>query len=408
MTPDTPRDARDLPLEGITVLDFTRVLSGPYCTRMLADLGANVLKIERPGEGDEVRVVGVQFDPNRSDQSAYYARLNAGKKSLGIDLSRPECRDIVLDLARRADVVVENFSPGVIGRLGFGYDVLSAVRPGLVYCSISGFGQTGPLKSMQAYAHLVNAFSGMMELERGGENPPRAANLQAADVLAGLNACSAVLAALLRQTRSGRGAYIDVSMLECLICADDINFISLLNGGIAERRPRPGMLVEAVGDHHLALQLGGTPQVWARMATLMGRPELIDDPRFATAPARRLNWEALRQLIADWMNRMGDVDAAVAELAKVRVPHAPMMTPEEIVAHPHLAQRQAFPSMPHPAGGTVRITSSPFHLDAAPVAPAGPPPHLIGEHTRDVLTAFLGYSSERVDALFAQGIVAEG
>ncbi|MBP8310934.1 MAG: CoA transferase, partial [Burkholderiaceae bacterium] len=151
-------------LAGFTVVDFTRVLAGPYCTRLLADLGARVIKIERPGEGDEVRYVGLQLDAQRTDQSAYFARMNAGKQSIAIDLAHPRARALVLDLVARADVVVENFSPGVMAKYGLDAASLRAIRPSLVCCSISGFGQTGPLSSMQAYAHLINAFSGMMDL----------------------------------------------------------------------------------------------------------------------------------------------------------------------------------------------------------------------------------------------------
>ena len=179
-------DPTDEPLlAGLSVLDFTRVLSGPYCTRMLADLGARVTKVERPGEGDETRYIGLQFDPQRNDQSAYFARMNAGKRSVAIDLANADAREVVLDLVRRSDVVVENFSPGVMARYALDYESLRAVRPDLVYCSISGFGQTGPLSSMQAYGHLINAISGMMDLECAGIHAPRASNLQAADVLAG-------------------------------------------------------------------------------------------------------------------------------------------------------------------------------------------------------------------------------
>src|SRR5471030_2839056 len=177
MTPPATSSADELLLAGITVIDFTRVLAGPYGTRMLADLGARVIKIERPGEGDEIRHTVLQLDPDRTDQSSYFARLNAGKQSIAIDLAHPQAHDVVLDLVRTADVVVENFSPGVMARYGLDDASLRALCPNLVYCSISGFGQTGPLSSMQAYAHLINAISGMMDLDRGGELKPRVAYL---------------------------------------------------------------------------------------------------------------------------------------------------------------------------------------------------------------------------------------
>ena len=398
-------DADDAPLAGYVVVDFTRVLSGPYCTRLLSDLGARVIKIERPGEGDEVRYAGLQLDPLRTDQSAYFARLNAGKRSIAINFANPLAREVILDMVNRADVVIENFSPGVMAKYGFDATSLRALRPALVYCSISGFGQTGPLRSMQAYAHLINAFSGMMELDCGGTEVPRASNLQAADVLAGAHAFGAICAALLRRARNGRGATLDVSMLECLIAADDINFAALLNGGAVIRQPRVGMVVHAVGDRHVAMQIGGSPAMWPRLTALIGRPELRDDPRFATPTVRRDNWPALLEILGEWLGRFESVDKAVETLAAARIPGVPMLTPEEVMAHPHLAHRGAFPTVPHPVQGTARVTASPFQLDGKAVVPTGPVPYQIGQHTREVLIDWLGYSQERLQALAAQQVV---
>ena len=183
MITNLPASSGEPLLQGITVVDFTRVLAGPYCTRMLGDLGARVIKIERPGEGDEIRHIVHQIDPNHTDQSSYFVRLNASKQGIAIDLSKPEGQAIARDLVAKADVVVENFSPGVMKRYGLDAETLRAAQPSLVYCSISGFGQTGPLSSLQAYAHLINAISGMMDLDRCGEPEPRVSYLQAADVL---------------------------------------------------------------------------------------------------------------------------------------------------------------------------------------------------------------------------------
>ncbi|MFO1197059.1 MAG: CaiB/BaiF CoA-transferase family protein [Burkholderiaceae bacterium] len=402
-----PRDDRDEPLlAGFTVLDFTRALAGPYCTRLLADLGAQVIKIERPGEGDEVRYVGMQLDPERTGQSAYFARVNAGKHSVGIDLQHPQAREIVLDLVRHADVVVENFSPGVMAKYRFDYDTLRQVRPDLVYCSISGFGQTGPLSSMQAYAHLINAISGMMELERGGSGAPRASNLQAADVLAGLHAFGAINAALLRRARRGQGAYIDVSMLESLIAADDLTYAILLNGGKVERQPRIGLGVYPVRDRHMALQIGGASGMWPRMVALIGRPELLEDPRFVTPTARRDNWPALVEVITQWLSGFENVDAAVAAAAGARIPCAPVLMPEEVVVHPHMQARGAFPLIDHPSRGQVRVTASPFQVDGAATLPAGSAPFEIGQDTRRVLADVLGYDAARIGALLAAGAVS--
>jgi len=390
---------REPPLAGLRVVDFTRVLAGPYCTRLLADLGAEVVKIERPGEGDEIRYTTLQLEPGRIDQSSYYVRLNVGKRGIAVDLAHPLAREVVLDLVRRADVVVENFSPGVMARYGFDAPALRLVKPDLVYCAISGFGQTGPLSSMQAYAHLINAISGMMDLDRGGDVQPRVSYLQAADVLAGAHAFGAICAALLRRSRTGRGAFVDVSMLECLIAADDITYGAILNGGEVLRQPRVGMVVHAIEGRYLALQTAGAPHLWSRLVALIGRPELTGDARFATPLARRENWAALLQVVRDWLDGFDDVEQALAALTGARIPSVPMLSPEEVIEHPHLAARAAFPAVEHPARGPVRVTATPFHLDGAPVGPSGPAPYLVGNHTREVLTQLLGYSPERIDAL---------
>jgi crotonobetainyl-CoA:carnitine CoA-transferase CaiB-like acyl-CoA transferase len=392
-------------LAGYTVIDFTRVLAGPYCTRLLADLGARVIKIERPGEGDEIRYVVRQLDPDRMDQSSYFARLNVGKKGIAIDLRHPDARQVVMDLVKTADVVVENFSPGVMKKYGFDAETLRAIRPELVYCSISGFGQTGPLSSMQAYAHLINAISGMMELERGGHAEPKASNLQAADVLAGTQAFGAICAALLRKERTGKGATLDVSMLESLISADDISFNALLSGGQVERKPRAGMIVHEVGERYVAMQTAGAPHLWKRLIELIGKPELATDPRFATVQARRDNWHELQQIYKEWLDTFEAAEEAIAALAEARVPHAPMLMPEEVIEHPHLQAREAFPEVEHPAAGRVRVTATPFHVDGKPTHPQDRAPHHIGEHTHEVLADYLGYTEERIKELSASGAV---
>jgi len=386
-------------------VDFTRVLAGPYCTRLLADLGARVIKIERPGEGDEIRYSVVQLEPGRSDQSSYFVRLNAGKCGIAIDLANPQARGIVMDLARISDVLIENFSPGVMARYGLDDAALRQVRPDLVYCSISGFGQTGPLGSLQAYAHLINAISGMMDLERSGEREPRASYLQTADVLAGTHAFGAICAALLRRLRTGQGAYLDVSMLECLIAADDITFHALLNGGEVWRAPRAGMLVHAIQGRHVAMQAVGAPHLLARLLGLIGRPELATDARFATPAARRAHWPQFAQILREWLGGFDSVEQAVAKLTSARIPSAPMLSPEEVIAHPHMSVRAAFPEVPHATRGAVRITATPFHVDYRPIGPGGAAPYRVGEQTRKVLTEVLGYSAERVAALEQQRVI---
>jgi crotonobetainyl-CoA:carnitine CoA-transferase CaiB-like acyl-CoA transferase len=398
----------DLPLVGVTVVDLTRVLAGPYCTRLLADLGARVIKIERPGVGDDQRRGYLQLEPGRRDQSTYFVRVNAGKESVALELGHPGSRPIMRDLARVSDVVVENFVPGVVARLGCDYETLAAARPDLVYCSISGYGQTGPWRLRPAFAHLINAASGMMRLEQGEDPVPHVAYIQAADVVAGTHAFGTILAALWRRARTGRGARIDVSMLESLIATEDLSFGSVLNGGPELGSPRAGMLVQEIGGRYLALQTVGATEIWPRLAAIMDRPELTADPRFATPQARREHWPQLRDTIAAWLKRFASVDEAVETLTAARVPCATVLSPTEIVTHhPHLESRRFFASVPHPSRGTVRITGTPAHLDGQPVEPRGPAPYRVGEHTRPVLEGLLGYPPERVDEILALGAAAE-
>ncbi len=403
MPPAVPDDSR--PLSGLLVLDLTRVLAGPYCTRLLADMGARVIKIERTGPGEETRHNPHQLEPGREDQSTYFVRVNAGKESVAVDLSRPEGLRVVLDLARHADVCIENFTPGVVGRLGCDYAAVRLVKPDIVYCSISGFGQTGPWRLRPAFAHITNAISGLMHLEQGDEASPRASNLQAADMLAATHAAAAILGALWRRARTGRGAHLDVSMLEALVASDSVTFGSVLNGGEEHGNPRPNMVVHKIGDRYLAFQIGGGPELWPRLLTVMQRPDVAGDARFATAEGRRKNWRALREVIGGWLDGFASVEAALEVLDKARVPCAPVLHPAEVIAAPHLAERAFFPLVPHPGRGSVRVTASPYHLDGRPVHPQGPAPYRVGEHTRDVLANLLGYDEARITSLLTAGVV---
>ncbi len=395
-----------LPLDGITVLDLTRVLAGPYCTRLLSDMGARVIKIERPGTGDDTRYVPHQIEPGRVDQSTYFSRVNAGKQSVAINIASAEGVGVLLELARHADVFIENFAPGVVDRQGCNYAAVRAIKPDIVYCSISGYGQTGPWRHRPAFAHTTNAISGLMHLEKGDEASPRASNLQAADVLAATQACAAINGALFRRARTGQGAYLDVSMLEALIGADSVTYPSVLNGGKEHGNPRPGMLVHRVGNGHVALQIVGGADLWKRMIEAMKRPELLNDPRFATLALRSQSWPVLRELIAAWLDQFTDVDSALAVLEAARVPCAPVLSPAEVIASDHLAQREFFPILQHASAGPIRVTASPYHLDGQPMHPRSPAPHDVGQHTRSVLTELLGYDETRLSRLFASNAIA--
>ena len=394
------------PLAGVTVLDFSRVLAGPYCTRLLADLGARVIKVERPGVGDEMRQSPEQLEPGRDDQSTYFVRFNAGKQSLALDLTHPLARGVVEDLARVSDVVVENFLPGVMLKLGLDYESLSRIRPDLIYCSISGYGQTGPLRDWPAFAHTIAAMAGITHLEANQDAAPHVGYFQTADVLAATHAFGAILAALYQRSRTGRGTHIDVSMLECLIATEDMYFGGVLNGWPGTPGPRAGLMICQVGGQFLALQVVGGAQFWPRLTALIGRPELASDPRFATREARRQNRAEVEKIVNDWISRFATAEEALAALRAGRVPCAPILTPEEVIAHPHLAERNVFPAVEHPARGAVKVVNTPFRLSSGPVGPRGEAPYRPGEHSRTVLSELLGYTPERVERLIRTGAVA--
>jgi crotonobetainyl-CoA:carnitine CoA-transferase CaiB-like acyl-CoA transferase len=244
-----------------------------------------------------------------------------------------------------------------------------------------------------------------MHLEQGDEPNPRASNLQAADMLAATHASTAILGALWRRARTGRGAHLDVSMLEALVASDSVTFGAVLNGGEEHGNPRPGMVVHKIGARYLAFQVVGGPELWPRLLKVMERPELGSDARFSTAEARRENWRVLLEVIGRWLDDFSSVEAALDVLNKARLPCAPVLSPAEVIAAPQLAERKFFPALSHPARGEVRVTASPYHLDGQPVHPQGPAPHRVGEHTRDVLANLLGYDEERIAALLTSRVV---
>ncbi len=393
-------------LEGLAVLDFTRVLAGPYCTRLMADLGARVIKIERPGVGDDTRAFYMQLEEGRMDQSSYFVRFNAGKESVAIDLGHPDAWAVVMDLARKADVLVENFVPGVMARHGFDYKAVAIANPSIVYCSISGYGQTGPLRDRPAFAHLVNAASGAMDADRQGAPEPRVAYMQSADALAGVQAFGVILAAVNRRQRTGQGAYLDVSMLQSLWGAEDIGIAAALNGGSVTRGPRPGMIIHPVGGKHLAVQFIGGGTTWDRLLAAMGPDGPGSAREYSTPQGRRDHWPALRQVICNWLDGFPTIEVAMQALTAAKVPCAPVEAIEDVLAHPHMEEREAFTTIPHRGRGEARVTSSPFHLDGAAVHARGAAPYRPGEDTRAVLAQTLGYDEAKIAMLLESGAVA--
>ncbi len=405
MTDPTIDTTRPGALTGLTVLDLTRVLSGPFATMTLADLGADVVKIEQPDTGDDTRQWGPPF---QGDQAAYFLSVNRNKRSLAVDLKSVDGLALVRELARRADVVVENFRPGTAARLGLGYDDLAAENPGLVYASISGYGQTGPDSHRAGYDAIAQARSGIMSVTGEADGPPVRVGVSSADLVAGMWAVIGILAALRERDRSGQGQWVDISLLD-----GSVSWLTYVAAGYfatGTRPPRYGSAHPTIapyqgfatkdGDLMLAV---GNDAIWRRFAPVAGLDELVDDPRFSTNPLRVSHRDELLPLVADAM--ASRTSAQWVELLDAAgVPVGPIQTVDEVVTDPQVLARGMVGEVEHPTAGTLRTIGCPVRLTATPPQVRTAPPTL-GQHTDDVL-AELGLDQTRIDDLRARGAVA--
>jgi crotonobetainyl-CoA:carnitine CoA-transferase CaiB-like acyl-CoA transferase len=402
-------------LDDIVVLDLSRVLAGPWCTQNLADLGATVIKVEKPGEGDDTRKWGPVYlrDPQtgaRAD-SAYYLAANRGKYSITVDMASEEGQRILRDLAKQADVVVENYKLGGLKKYGLDYDSLSAINPRLVYCSITGFGQTGPYAPRAGYDVIIQGMGGLMsvtgerdDLPGGG---PQKAGVALADVMTGLYATIAILAALNQRHRSGRGQYIDMALLDVQVATLANQAMNYLISGKPPRRSgnaHPNIQpqdVFACSDGMIILACGNDGQ-FLRLCQALGHPEWATDERFAVNAQRARNVEALTALLREALARRSR-DEVIALLDSAGVPCGPINSVPEVFAEPQVQSRGMLRHIPHPCGVDVPQVASPLRFAGAPLSYDMPPP-LLGEHTDTILRS-LGYSPERIDELRAAGII---
>jgi len=392
-------------LTGLTVLDLTRVLSGPFATMTLADLGADVVKIEQPGTGDDTRQWGPPF---QGDEAAYFLSVNRNKRSLAVDLKMTDGLALVRDLARRADVVVENFRPGTAARLGLGYDDLSADNPVLVYASISGYGQTGPDSHRAGHDAIAQARSGIMSVTGEADGPPVRVGVSSADLVAGMWAVIGILAALRERDRSGQGQWVDISLLD-----GSVSWLTYVAAGYfatGTRPPRYGSAHPTIapyqgfatkdGDLMLAV---GNDAIWRRFAPVAGLDDLVDDPRFATNPLRVSHRDELLPLVADAMASRTSAQW-VEVLDAAGVPVGPIQTVDEVVTDPQVLARGMVGEVEHPTAGTLRTIGCPVRLTATPPQVRTAPP-LLGQHTDDVL-AELGVDATRLAELRSSGAVS--
>ncbi len=405
---DTP--ALTGPLAGIRVLDLSRVLAGPWCTQMLGDLGAEIIKIEQPGQGDDTRKWGPPFLPDGSGDSGYYLCANRNKRSVAIDIAKPEGQELIRQLAAQADIVVENFRVGGLAKYGLDYPALKAVKPDLIYCSITGFGQTGPDKDKGGYDFLIQGMSGLMSVTGEADGHPLKVGIPVSDLTTGLYATISVLAALQHRNRTGEGQQIDLALLDAQVAMLANQASNWLNGGVEPKRmgnQHPTIVPYqdfACADGQVLIALGNDRQFAGLMAVL-GLPALGEDPRFAKSGDRSDNRDALFAAINPVIARWQSADL-IAALEAAKLPGGRINSIPEALAQPQIVAREMVHELARDDGTPVNFLGFPAKLSASPATYRHVPPRS-AQDTRAVLSEKLGLSGEEFDRLVDQGIVAE-
>ena len=404
------------PLSHIKVLDLSRVLAGPWTAQNLADLGAEVIKVERPGKGDDSRAYAPPFlkdeQGNETKESAYFCAANRGKKSITVNLSKAEGQQLVRELATQSDVLVENYKVGDLKRYGLDYEAIRSVNPRIVYCSITGFGQTGPYRNRPGYDYIFQAMSGLMSLTGGPDElpggGPAKVGLAICDVITGIYSSFAVMTALAERERSGEGQHIDMSLLDTTIATISHINMNYLIGGIIPKRMGTGhpsivpyQMFQAK-DGPMVVAVGNDGQ-FAKLCALLGHPELPKDQRFLTNPLRVKHRDALiPQLEAAFIQKTAN--EWIASLTQLGVPCGPLNNIKQVFDDPHVQSRGMQIKIPHPRAGSVPALANPARLSETPPQYQRPAP-LLGEHTREILSDVLGLSETEINQLAAEQII---
>lgn len=383
-----PEAARGGPLAGIRVLDLSRILAGPYCTYLLAQYGADVIKIENPDGGDDTRAFGPPF---REGESAYFLSVNAGKRSVALNLKEKADREFARSLAARCDIVIENFRPGTAAKLGLGYEDLKALKPDLVYCSVSGFGQTGPWADRPGYDLAVQGLAGLMSITGPEGGAPHKVGVSIADILSGIYAFAGILLALHHRSRTGEGQYVDVSMMDSIVSI--LTFQAGIHFMTGETPTRKGNAHPTIApyetfrasDGWLNLAVGND-KLWAAFCALVERPDLAAHPDFATNPKRVANRPALLAALEPILAAKPKAHWLEA-LEKAGIPAGPILDLAEVLAHPQTIARGMVVEVPHARLGLMKVTGPPVKLSKTPGAVRSGPPTL-GEQTDEVRREF--------------------
>ena len=403
-------------LEGVRVLDLTRVLAGPFCGQILGDLGAEVIKLERPGVGDDGRMYGFSSlkdaDGNATRESAFYLTANRNKKSISMNISKPEGQELVRKLVAESDVLIENYKVGNLQRYGLDYESLKEVNPRLIYCSITGYGQSGPMAPKPGYDGLFQAMGGMMAVTGIPEGQPGAGPLKAGpslvDVFTGHNAAIAVLGALQQRNRTGKGQYIDVALLDCAVAMVSHIMQDYLVSG--DPPPRLGNGGNGGGPADLVncsdgivYITAGTDEHWRLLCNLMERPDLFDDPRFNTNPKRGTNRNELIAIINQWTMGWKVADFLEA-LDNLGIPAARYNSLPDVWEDEQVRHRNLKVTVPHPVSGEVSMIASPLaFMSGSPMKYVAPP--TIGQHSEEVFSGLLNMSQEEIQDLRDKGII---
>ncbi len=403
------------PLTHVKVLDLSRVLAGPWAGQVLADLGATVIKVERPGVGDDTRVWGPPFlkaeNGEQTREACYFLAANRGKQSVTIDISTAEGQDLVRKLAAQADIVLENYKVGTLARYGLAYEDLKAINPAIIYCSVTGFGQDGPLAELPAYDFMIQAMGGLMSVtgERDGQpgGGPQKVGMPIMDLMTGMWAAVGVLAALARRNETGEGEFIDLAMLDVMVATIANQGMNYLVSGKTPQRmgnKHPNIQPQDVfqcTDGQMVLAVGNDGQ-FVSFCQAMNRPDLASDSRFITNSARVVNLEALMEILVDEIGKRSRAECINA-LRAHGVPCGPINTIPEILAEPQIIHREMLRYLPHPTAGKVPQIVSPLRLKQNPLAFNDAPP-LLGADTQAVLQE-IGVTPEQYAALLARGVL---